>query len=86
MNQYISQHQELSGFSVKYNTTDDAYEVTVPNTVTGATDNEQKSLYSTIAEVIQSKDPDAYTIDFVDQGNMPVAHVGAFSGTIKLDR
>ena len=84
LNNQISQHPELTGFSVNYNENTEAYEVTVPSEVTASTDNEQKTLYNTIIGAITKSDPDA-RIEFYNPQHMEVAHTGVFTGDIKLD-
>ena len=84
LNSQISQHPELTGFSVNYNENTEAYEVTVPSEVTASTDNEQKTLYNTIVGAITKSDPDA-RIEFYNPQHMEVAHTGIFTGNIKLD-
>ena len=82
----MSNHSELDGFSMKPD--GDQFKVTVPNTATALSDNEQKSLYKSIVDLIYSYDngtnEGAY-VEFDGNDGMPVAHYSYISGKIKLD-
>lgn len=86
LNEEMSKHSELDGFSMKPD--GDQFKVTVPNTATALSDNEQKSLYKSIVDLIYSYDngtnEGAY-VEFDGNDGMPVAHYSYISGKIKLD-
>lgn len=86
LNEEMSKHSELDGFSMKPD--GDQFNVTVPNTATALSDNEQKSLYKSIVDLIYSYDngtnEGAY-VEFDGNDGMPVAHYSYISGKIKLD-
>lgn len=86
LNEEMAKHSELDGFSMK--PSGDQFKVTVPNTATALSDNEQKSLYKSIVDLIYSYDngtnEGAY-VEFDGNDGMPVAHYSYISGKIKLD-
>ncbi len=86
LNEEMSKHSELNGFSMK--PSGDQFKVTVPNSATALSDNEQKSLYKSIVDLIYSYDngtnQGAY-VEFDGQDGMPVAHYSYISDKIKLD-
>lgn len=86
LNEEMAKHSELDGFSMKPD--GDQFKVTVPNTATALSDNEQKSLYKSIVDLIYSYDngtnEGAY-VEFDGNDGMPVAHYSYISGKIKLD-
>lgn len=86
LNEEMAKHSELDGFSMK--PSGDQFKVTVPNTATALSDNEQKSLYKSIVDLIYSYDngtnEGAY-VEFDSNDGMPVAHYSYISGKIKLD-
>lgn len=86
LNEEMAKHSELDGFSMK--PSGDQFKVTVPDTATALSDNEQKSLYKSIVDLIYSYDngtnEGAY-VEFDGNDGMPVAHYSYISGKIKLD-
>ena len=86
LNEEMSNHSELDGFSMKPD--GDQFKVTVPNTATALSDNEQKSLYKSIVDLIYQYDngtnEGAY-VEFEGNDGIPVAHYSYISGKIKLD-
>lgn len=86
LNEEMAKHSELDGFSMK--PSGDQFKVTVPSSATGLSDNEQKSLYKSVVDLIYSYDngtnQGAY-VEFDGQDGMPVAHYSYISDKIKLD-
>lgn len=86
LNEEMSKHSELDGFSMK--PSGNQFKVTVPNTATALSDNEQKSLYKNIVDLIYSYDngtnEGAY-VEFDGSDGMPIAHYSYISNKIKLD-
>lgn len=86
LNDQISQHSELDGFSI--NPSGDQFKVTVPASVTAMTDNEQKTLYKNIVDLIYKYDNGTNQgsyVEFDGEDGSPVAHYSYISDKIKLD-
>lgn len=86
LNEEMAKHSELDGFSMK--PSGDQFKVTVPNIATALSDNEQKSLYKSIVDLIYSYDNgtnEGSYVEFDGSDGMPVAHYSYISGKIKLD-
>lgn len=87
LNDQMSQHSELDGFSMKPN--GDQFKVTVPSSVTALSDNEQKSLYKSIVDLVYKYDNGTNQgsyVEFDGEDGMPVAHYSYISDGIKLDK
>ncbi|MGM9908516.1 MAG: hypothetical protein ACI31O_01610 [Limosilactobacillus vaginalis] len=86
LNEEMAKHSELDGFSMK--PSGDQFKVAVPSSATGLSDNEQKSLYKSVVDLIYSYDngtnQGAY-VEFDGSDGMPVAHYSYISDKIKLD-
>jgi|GEM_PF-4923163 len=86
LNEEMSKHSELDGFSMK--PSGDQFKVTVPSSATGLSDNEQKSLYKSVVDLIYSYDngtnEGAY-VEFDGSDGIPIAHYSYISNKIKLD-
>lgn len=86
LNQQMSQKSELDGFSMK--PSDDQFIVTVPSTATSLSNNEQKSVYKSIVNLIYQYDNGTNQgsyVEFDDDSGTPVAHYSIMSDKIKLD-
>lgn len=86
LNEEMAKHSELDGFSMK--PSGDQFKVTVPNTATALSDNEQKSLYKSIVDLIYSYDNgtnEGSYVEFDGSDGMPIAHYSYISNKIKLD-
>lgn len=70
----------LNGFKIAYK--DGQFEVTVPTEVAAMTDNEQKEVYGSVIELLESHHANA-PVSFYDQNGNPVARM-TLSGGVKL--
>ncbi|KEK15987.1 hypothetical protein HQ33_07435 [Limosilactobacillus reuteri] len=86
LNDEMSKHSELDGFSMK--PSGDQFKVTVPSSATALSDNEQKSLYKSVVDLIYSYDNGTNQgsyVEFDGDDGMPVAHYSYIGDKIKLD-
>lgn len=86
LNSEMSKHSELDGFSMK--PSGDQFKVTVPSSATALSDNEQKSLYKSVVDLIYSYDNGTNQgsyVEFDGDDGMPVAHYSYIGDKIKLD-
>ena len=86
LNSAMSKHSELDGFSMK--PSGDQFKVTVPSSTTALSDNEQKSLYKSVVDLIYSYDNGTNQgsyVEFDGDDGMPVAHYSYIGDKIKLD-
>lgn len=86
LNSEMSKHSELNGFSMK--PSGDQFKVTVPSSATSLSDNEQKSLYKSVVDLIYSYDNGTNQgsyVEFDGDDGMPVAHYSYIGDKIKLD-
>lgn len=70
----------LNGFKIAYK--DGQFEVTVPTEVAAMTDNEQKEIYGSVINLLESHHANA-PVSFYDQNDNPVARM-TLSGGVKL--
>ncbi len=70
----------LNGFKIAYK--DGQFEVTVPTEVAAMTDNEQKEVYGSVINLLESHHANA-PVSFYDQNDNPVARM-TLSGGVKL--
>lgn len=87
LNDKIAQQPELAGLKVKQDKDvgDDDYTVTVPDEVTGYSDNEQKETYRHLVKLVKQYTGDNNpTVMFVDQSGNSIAET-TWTGDIKLD-
>lgn len=70
----------LNGFKIAYK--DGQFEVTVPTEVAAMTDNEQKEVYGSVINLLESHHANA-PVSFYDQNGNPVARM-TLSGGVKL--
>lgn len=70
----------LNGFKIAYK--DGQFEVTVPTEVAAMTDNEQKEVYGSVIELLESHHANA-PVSFYNQNGNPVARM-TLSGGVKL--
>lgn len=71
----------LNGFKIDYKD-DGQFFVTVPNSVAAMTDNEQKEVYGSVINLLESHNANA-PVSFYDQNGNPVARM-TLSGGVKL--
>ena len=71
----------LNGFKIDYKD-DGQFYVTVPNSVAAMTDNEQKEVYGSVINLLESHNANA-PVSFYDQNGNPVARM-TLSGGVKL--
>lgn len=86
LNSEMSKHSELDGFSMK--PSGNQFKVTVPSSATALSDNEQKSLYKSVVDLIYSYDNGTNQgsyVEFDGDDGMPVAHYSYIGDKIKLD-
>ena len=86
LNEEMAKHSELDGFSMK--PSGDQFKVTVPDTATALSDNEQKTLYKSIVDLIYKQgngSNEGSYVEFDAQDGSPVAHYSYISDKIKLD-
>lgn len=86
LNSEMAKHSELDGFSMK--PSGDQFKVTVPSSATGLSDDEQKSLYKSVVDLIYSYDNgtnEGSYVEFDGSDGMPIAHYSYISNKIKLD-
>lgn len=86
LNSEMSKHSELDGFSMK--PSGDQFKITVPSSATSLSDNEQKSLYKSVVDLIYSYDNGTNQgsyVEFDGDDGMPVAHYSYIGDKIKLD-
>ncbi|WP_323059007.1 hypothetical protein [Limosilactobacillus reuteri] len=86
LNSEMSKHSELDGFSMK--PSGNQFKVTVPRSATALSDNEQKSLYKSVVDLIYSYDNGTNQgsyVEFDGDDGMPVAHYSYIGDKIKLD-
>ena len=77
LNKQISQHQELNGFQIKADNSNDQFIVNVPNNVTAMSKSEQQGVYSSVVKLIRSYDNgtnEGTYIEFHDQQGNVVGH------------
>jgi hypothetical protein len=72
----------LNGFKIDYKKDDGQFFVTVPNSVAAMTDNEQKEVYGSVINLLESHNANA-PVSFYDQNGNPVARM-TLSGGVKL--
>ena len=77
----MSNDSTLNGFKIDYKD-DGQFFVTVPNSVAAMTDNEQKEVYGSVINLLESHNANA-PVSFYDQNGNPVARM-TLSGGVKL--
>ena len=87
LNEEMSKHSELEGFSMK--PSGDQFKVTVPSSTTSLSNNDQKSIYKSVVDLIYSYDNGTNQgsyVEFDGDDGMPVAHYSYVSDSVKLDK
>ncbi len=80
MTSQMANDSTLNGFKIAYK--DGQFEVTVPTEVAAMTDNEQKEVYGSVINLLESHHANA-PVSFYDQNDNPVARM-TLSGGVKL--